>query len=81
MLSKTPVACFQSLYPREMKVSSALPLLGRAAASLRMDYSSQLYFSDQLLDEVIRNLQKTAPPVAREGRRTLILISCCEEVA
>ncbi len=27
-----------------------------------------------------RNLRKTAPPVAREGRRTLILISCCEDL-
>ncbi len=27
-----------------------------------------------------RNLRKTAPPVARECRRTLIFISCCEDV-
>ncbi len=27
-----------------------------------------------------RKLRKTAPPVAREGHWTLILISCCEDV-
>ncbi len=27
-----------------------------------------------------RNLRKTAPSVAREGCRTLILISCCKDV-